>query len=78
METPEEKKLRLDRMRQEWVETQPRSSKNNELPGPSNDGIILVFDTETTGLPKGKNPSIYKTELWPHIIQLSYLSLIHI
>lgn len=34
---------------------------------------ILVFDTETTGLPKGKNPSIYKTELWPHIIQLSYI-----
>lgn len=34
---------------------------------------VLVFDTETTGLPKGKNPSIYKTELWPHIIQLSYI-----
>ena len=34
---------------------------------------VLVFDTETTGLPKGKNPSIYNTELWPHIIQLSYI-----
>jgi len=34
---------------------------------------LLVFDTETTGLPIGKNPSIYKTELWPHVIQLSYI-----
>jgi DNA polymerase III subunit epsilon len=35
--------------------------------------LYLVFDTETTGLPKGKNPSIYKTELWPHVLQLSYI-----
>ena len=34
---------------------------------------FLVFDTETTGLPKEKNPSIYRTELWPYIIQLSYI-----
>ena len=34
---------------------------------------IIVFDTETTGLPEGKNPSIYDTGKWPHIIQLSYI-----
>ena len=34
---------------------------------------ILVFDTETTGLPKEKNPSIYETQKWPFIIQLSYV-----
>ena len=38
---------------------------------------VLVFDTETTGLPQkteeGYSPSIYKTNLWPHIIQLSYI-----
>ena len=34
---------------------------------------VLVFDTETTGLPVGKNPSILETEKWPHIIQLSYV-----
>jgi DNA polymerase III subunit epsilon len=34
---------------------------------------ILVFDTETTGLPIGKNPSIITTHLWPHIVQLSYI-----
>ena len=34
---------------------------------------VLVFDTETTGLPEGKNPSIYETNKWPHIIQLSYI-----
>ena len=34
---------------------------------------VLVFDTETTGLPKERNPSIYNTSQWPHIIQLSYI-----
>lgn len=33
--------------------------------------IVLVFDTETTGLPIGRNPSIRETKKWPHIIQLS-------
>lgn len=35
--------------------------------------IILVFDTETTGLPEGRNPSIKETKKWPHMIQLSYI-----
>jgi DNA polymerase III epsilon subunit-like protein len=38
---------------------------------------VLVFDTETTGLPQrneqGRSPSIYESHLWPHIIQLSYI-----
>jgi len=34
---------------------------------------VLIFDTETTGLPEGRNPSIYETQKWPHIIQLSYI-----
>ena len=34
---------------------------------------ILVFDTETTGLPEGRNPSIRETKKWPHMIQLSYI-----
>ena len=33
---------------------------------------ILVFDTETTGLPE-KNASIYNHNQWPYIIQLSYI-----
>ena len=33
---------------------------------------VLVFDTETTGLPQN-NPSIYQTHLWPHVVQLSYM-----
>lgn len=33
---------------------------------------ILVFDTETTGLPE-KDASIYNFNQWPHIIQLSYI-----
>lgn len=32
---------------------------------------VLVFDTETTGLPEG-NPSFYESSKWPHIVQLSY------
>ena len=34
---------------------------------------IIVFDTETTGLPEGRNPSICETKKWPHIVQLSYI-----
>ena len=38
---------------------------------------ILVFDTETTGLPEkdeyGKEPSIYDFDKWPFIIQISYI-----
>lgn len=34
---------------------------------------VLIFDTETTGLPTERNPSIYETQKWPHIIQLSYI-----
>ena len=33
---------------------------------------ILVFDTETTGLPV-RGSSIYELNKWPHIIQLSYI-----
>ena len=34
---------------------------------------ILVFDTETTGLPEKGNPSFYDTWKWPFIIQISYI-----
>lgn len=34
---------------------------------------VLVFDTETTGLPIGRNPSIMDVHKWPHILQLSYI-----
>ena len=34
---------------------------------------VLVFDTETTGLPTEKNASIMDTEKWPYILQLSYV-----
>ena len=35
--------------------------------------IILVFDTETTGLPLTKTVSKEMLSLWPHIVQLSYI-----
>ena len=34
---------------------------------------VLVFDTETSGLPKDRNPSIYDTDKWPHVMQVSYV-----
>jgi DNA polymerase-3 subunit epsilon len=34
---------------------------------------IIVFDTETTGLPTERNASIMDTEKWPYILQLSYV-----
>ena len=33
---------------------------------------ILVFDTETTGLPE-RSASIKETDKWPYIIQISYI-----
>lgn len=35
--------------------------------------IILVFDTETTGLPLTQTISNEMLSLWPHIVQLSYI-----
>jgi DNA polymerase III epsilon subunit-like protein len=34
---------------------------------------VLIFDTETTGLPTERNVSIMDVEKWPYIIQLSYI-----
>lgn len=34
---------------------------------------ILVFDTETTGLPKKRNASMFKPNDWPHVVQLSFM-----
>jgi len=34
---------------------------------------VLVFDTETTGLPKSKNINKESLGLWPYIVQFSYV-----
>ena len=34
---------------------------------------VIVFDTETTGLPKTKVLTYGLLNLWPYIVQLSYL-----
>ncbi len=34
---------------------------------------ILIFDTETTGLPKNRKSLVTDTEEWPHIVQFSYI-----
>ena len=34
---------------------------------------VLVFDTETTGLPTERNPSITDVHKWPYVLQLSYI-----
>jgi DNA polymerase III epsilon subunit-like protein len=34
---------------------------------------LVIFDTETSGLPEERNQSIYSTHKWPHIIQLAYI-----
>ena len=34
---------------------------------------IIVFDTETTGLPKSHQSSIYKIDEWPYIVQLAWV-----
>jgi DNA polymerase III epsilon subunit-like protein len=37
--------------------------------------LIMIFDTETTGLPKTKFINPGNLDLWPHIVQLSYVLL---
>ena len=34
---------------------------------------VLIFDTETTGLPKSRSINPDSLHLWPHIVQLSYI-----
>ena len=34
---------------------------------------VLVFDTETTGLPEDSYASFHDSSKWPHIIQISYI-----
>ena len=34
---------------------------------------ILIFDTETTGLPTERNASYKEPDKWPHIVQLSFI-----
>ena len=36
---------------------------------------ILIFDTETTGLPKSKTLDGENLHLWPYIVQFSYIIL---
>jgi DNA polymerase III epsilon subunit-like protein len=35
--------------------------------------LLLIFDTETTGLPKTKNISKEDLPLWPYVVQFSYI-----
>ena len=35
--------------------------------------LVLVLDTETSGLPERRDASIYQTRLWPHVLQLSFI-----
>lgn len=35
--------------------------------------LIMILDTETTGLPKNRSSSIYNTNEWPYVLQLSFI-----
>ena len=39
----------------------------------NNDGLLLFFDTETTGLPQNYNLPSSATENWPRLVQLSWI-----
>lgn len=39
----------------------------------SENQYVIVFDTETTGLPKSRVINSETLELWPHIVQFSYV-----
>ena len=36
---------------------------------------LLVFDTETTGLPKSRAPATDKPDNWPHLVSISWVIL---
>ncbi len=36
---------------------------------------LLIFDTETTGLPKSKIPALNEPNNWPHIVSISWVIL---
>ena len=36
---------------------------------------IIVFDTETTGLPEKRNTPITDTHRWPHVVQFSWIEI---
>jgi len=36
---------------------------------------LLVFDTETTGLPKSRTPALEKSDNWPHLVSISWVIL---
>ena len=36
---------------------------------------VLIFDTETTGLPKGRAKAYQQKDVWPHIVSISWLVL---
>lgn len=38
---------------------------------------VLIFDTETTGLPQSYNTPLHETSKWPHILQLSFILYNH-
>ena len=49
------------------------NSKQFKLKSVINKMKIAVFDTETTGLPKSKLINEITLQLWPHIVQFSYI-----
>jgi DNA polymerase-3 subunit epsilon len=49
------------------------NSKQFKLKSVINKMKIAVFDTETTGLPKSKIINELTLQLWPHIVQFSYI-----
>lgn len=36
---------------------------------------LLIFDTETTGLPKSRQPASLEPNIWPHIVSISWVIL---
>jgi hypothetical protein len=49
------------------------NNKQFKLKSVINKMRIAVFDTETTGLPKSKIINELTLQLWPHIVQFSYI-----
>ncbi|MBP5423845.1 MAG: 3'-5' exonuclease [Paludibacteraceae bacterium] len=49
------------------------STKEPDIPNELYD--LIVFDTETTGMPKSMDDPVFESSSWPHIVQISWVAV---
>jgi len=55
----------------EW-ETMRNTTPSGDS-SPPGTGLYLIFDTETTGLPKNRGNNVHDVRTWPRLVQIAWL-----